>query len=151
MQQAENAGVKAVQLIKTDEDSLAKTLKEHQPDVVVVLDVPHKLSARFLDQFPKQVIGLHPALKDQFPGENAVSRAYDAYRAGEIKWSGCNTHYVLPDGKAGEMLRQVVVPVEPKDTPERFAARMRKGEKWVLLKGVKQHLYELRMKKRKRS
>jgi folate-dependent phosphoribosylglycinamide formyltransferase PurN len=36
------------------------------------------------------------------------------------------------------------VPVEPKDTLERFADRMRKSEKWLLLKAVKQYLYELR-------
>ncbi len=151
IQQAESANVAATQLEAIDGDSLTTALKDHQPDIVVVLDVPHNLSAKFLDQYPKQVIGLHSALRGQFPGEDAVSRAYAAYRAGEIKWSGCNAHYVLPDGEAGDMLRQVVVPVEPKDTPEQFAARMRRGEKWVLLKGVKQHLYELRTKKCKRS
>ena len=151
VQQAENAGVDALKLPEINDDTLVKVLDNYKPEVVIVLDVPHQLGEKFLDQFPNQVIGLHSALKGQFPGENAVSRAYAAYRAGEVKWSGCNAHYILPDGEAGKMLRQVVVPVEPKDTPEQFAARMRRGEKWVLLKGVKQHLYELRTKKRKRA
>jgi folate-dependent phosphoribosylglycinamide formyltransferase PurN len=131
-----------------DQAALSDALTANDPDLVVVLDRPHHLNAEVLDPFPEQVIALHPALAGQFPVADAVSAAYDAYRRGEIKWTGCNVHYVEPEGKAGKVMRQIVVPVEPKDTPERFEERMRQSEAWLLLKAVKQFLYELRTHKK---
>ena len=131
-----------------DERALAAALDDAEPDLVVVLDQPHHLSADLLASYPKQVIALHPALAGEFPGANAVQQAYEAFQRGEIKWSGCNIHFVEPEGKRGPVLRQLVVPVESKDTPERFMARMRKSEEWLLLKAVKQVLYELRTQKK---
>jgi phosphoribosylglycinamide formyltransferase-1 len=124
--------------------ALADRLNAHQPDLIVALDTPHNFTAEFLDKFPHKVIAIHPALNGQFSSADAVERAYEAFRKDEIKWTGCNVHYVGAGGTAAEVMRQLVVPVEPKDTLERFATRMRKSEKWLLLKAVKQYLYELR-------
>ena len=136
---------------ETDESLAQRLSTEHHTDLVVVLDWPHALETTFVERFPNKVIGIHPALSGQFPGNEAVQQAYEAYRNGDIKWSGCNLHYVAPDGHAGDIIRQLVVPVEPKDTLERFEARMRKSEAWVLLKGVKQILYEMRTRKKRRN
>lgn len=137
-----------VQPLPFDEDT-GKTLadmleQEVQPDLIVVLDWPQPLDSALLDRFPRKVIRMHPAPPGQFPGKDAVKRAFEAYHKGKIKWSGCNLHYIASGGQAGKVIRQIVVPVEPKDTLERFQERMRKSEEWVLLKGVKQFLYELR-------
>lgn len=131
-----------------DDSALSSALDEKQPDLIVVLDRPHHMSADLLESYPQKVIALHPALAGEFPDADAVTAAYEAYRRGEIKWSGCNVHYVEPGGKTGKVMRQIVVPVEPKDTPERFEERMRKSEEWLLLKAVKQFLYELRTQKK---
>jgi phosphoribosylglycinamide formyltransferase 1 len=136
------------QKIKSHQD-ITDALENAVPDVVVVLDSPHGLEPTVLEKYQGRVMGLHPALAGTFPGGNAIEDAYNAYRSGEARWSGCNLHYIQPDGQAGPVVRQVVVPVEPKDTLDSFTERMRKGEEWVLLKGIKQHLYELRNEKRK--
>ena len=123
---------------------LADKLAAHKPDLIVALDTPHNFSAAFLEKFPRKVIAIYPVLAGQSTGTNAVERAYEAFQNHEIKWTGCNVHYVGADGETAEVMRQLVVPVEPKDTLERFTDRMRKAEKWLLLKAVKQYLYELR-------
>jgi folate-dependent phosphoribosylglycinamide formyltransferase PurN len=128
-----------------------KLEQEVRPDLIVILNWQQTLNAAFFEKFHQKIVSLHPALPGQFPGTDAVKRAFDAYQKGTIKWSGCNLHYVLPDGKTGKVIRQVVVPVERKDTLERFQDRMRKSEEWVLLKGVKQFLYELRTHNRSKG
>ena len=151
--QAKKAGVYTLKFAENDSQAdLAERLAtEHHAELIVVLDWPSPLDSAFLNRFPNKVIGIHPALSGQFPGKEAVRRAYEAYRNDEIKWSGCNLHYIMPDGQTGDIIRQLVVPVEPKDTLERFQTRMRKSEAWILLKGVKQFLYELRASKKRRS
>jgi folate-dependent phosphoribosylglycinamide formyltransferase PurN len=131
-----------------DEAALSTALAESSPDLIVVLDRPHHLSADFLKPYGKKVIALHPALAGEFPNADAVEAAFAAYQRGEIKWTGCNVHFVEPEGKTGKVMRQIVVPVEPKDTPERFEERMRQSEAWLLLKAIKQFLYELRTNKK---
>jgi phosphoribosylglycinamide formyltransferase len=144
--QAAEAGIEALPMDVNGAygPELADKLAPYQPDLIVALDAPHNFSSAFLKKFPRKVIAIHPALNGQFATADAVARAYEAFRKGEIKWTGCNVHYVGADGTTAEVMRQLVVPVEPKDTLERFTDRMRKSEKWLLLKAVKQYLYELR-------
>lgn len=144
--QASEAGIEAIALEGGGAygPELANKLATHQPDLIVALDAPHNFSAAFLEKFPHKVIAVHPALNGQFNTADAIERAFEAFQQHEIKWTGCNVHYVGADGTTAEVMRQLVVPVEPKDTLERFADRMRKSEKWLLLKAVKQYLYQLR-------
>jgi folate-dependent phosphoribosylglycinamide formyltransferase PurN len=148
LKRAEKASIRTLDYSGDDETALQAALEAEELDLIVVLDRPHHFSAALLKPFPKKVIALHPALSGQFPGADAVEKAFEAYHKGEIKWTGCNVHFVQAGGKAGKLMRQIVVPVEPKDTIERFSARMRQSEEWLLLKAVKQVLYELRNQKK---
>lgn len=144
--QASEAGIEAIALEGDGAygPELAHKLAAHQPDLIVALDAPHNFSAAFLEKFPHKVIAVHPALNGEFKTADAIERAFEAFQKHEIKWTGCNVHYVGAGGTTAEVMRQLVVPVEPKDTLERFTDRMRKSEKWLLLKAVKQYLYQLR-------
>ena len=150
---AQAAGVNALPVETMDSSvSLAQRLKsEFRPDLIVVLDWPVQLNHDFLSKFSQKVIGIRPSLADEFPGagRDAIKQAFEAYNKGTIKWSGCHVHYVVPNGKTGKVMRQLVVPIESRDTLERFEERMHTNEKWLLLKSVKQFLYELRMRKKR--
>lgn len=136
---AQKAGIDT--LAKPDDDAeLLKQVATHKPDLIVALDTPHGLNADFLKKFSHQIIAAYPALAGQFTDNKPIDSAFKAFQKNEIKWTGCHVHYV----DSGETMRQLVVPIEPKESMQRFAARMRKGENWLLLKGVKQYLYELR-------
>jgi folate-dependent phosphoribosylglycinamide formyltransferase PurN len=97
----------------------------------------HVLSSVFLNQFPHQVINLHPALPDTFPGTDAIQRAYEAYRHGDISYSGCMVHYAVPEVDAGPVIVQQEVPIYPHDTLEQFEQRMHAAEHRLIVEAIR--------------
>lgn len=132
---------------ETYDADLAEKISESEPDVIVLAGWMHILSPAFLERFPGKVINLHPALPGQFPGTDAIERAFEAFQKGEIKYSGCMVHYVIPEVDAGEVIQQIVVPITTNDTLQRFTERMHMNERFILKKAVKKVLHEKRTKK----
>jgi formyltetrahydrofolate-dependent phosphoribosylglycinamide formyltransferase len=116
---------------------LAAQLKAYRPDLIVLAGWMHILSPAFLDQFPQQVINLHPALPGQFAGTQAIERAFTAYRQGEIEYSGCMVHFVIPEVDAGRVIAQTIVPIQPGDSLADFEARMHAAEHQLIVQAVK--------------
>jgi formyltetrahydrofolate-dependent phosphoribosylglycinamide formyltransferase len=112
---------------------LAHAILPYQPDYVVLAGWMHILSEAFLTHFPRRVINLHPAKYGAFDGTNAIERAYEAYRMGQITESGCMVHYAIPKVDAGEVLAQANVPLYADDTLESFAERMHAQEHRLLV------------------
>ncbi|MBC7242566.1 MAG: phosphoribosylglycinamide formyltransferase, partial [Anaerolineae bacterium] len=85
----------------------------------------HVLSNAFLQRFPGRVINLHPALPGQFPGTDAIARAYQAFREGRITHTGVMIHFV-PDEEVdcGPVIVSEKVPIYPEDTLEALEARV---------------------------
>lgn len=132
---------------ETYDAELAEKISEYEPDVIVLAGWMHILSPVFLERFSNKVINLHPALPGKFPGTDAIERAFTAFKNGEIKYSGCMVHYVIPEVDAGEVIQQIVVPITTNDTLERFSERMHMNERFILIKAVKKVLHEKRTKK----
>jgi formyltetrahydrofolate-dependent phosphoribosylglycinamide formyltransferase len=116
---------------------LAMQLKAYRPDLIVLAGWMHILSPAFLEQFPQQVINLHPALPGQFAGTHAIERAFAAYQMGEIDHSGCMVHTVIPEIDAGRVIAQTIVPVQPQDSLADFAARMHAAEHQLIVQAIK--------------
>jgi len=116
---------------------LAGRIAVVQPDLIVLAGWMHVLSPAFLDCFPGRVINLHPALPGEFEGVDAISRAYEAFRRGEITRSGCMMHYVVPTIDAGEVILQVEVPLYPDDTLEHFEGRMHAAEHHIIVQAIR--------------
>ncbi len=115
---------------------LAAKLKTHTPDLIVLAGWMHILSPAFLDEFPRRVINLHPALPGAFPGTDAIERAYEAYQDGEITHSGVMIHYAIPEVDAGDVIIKAEVPVLDSDTLDDFAARMHATEHQLIVKAI---------------
>ena len=125
--------------------SLGAQVAEQCDPAIIVQTVWKKALARdFHERFAHKVIALHAALTGQFPGDDPTRQAWQASQRGEIRWSGCHVYQVGPEGAPAHIIRQLVVPVSPGDDFARFSKRMALGERWVLLKSIKQLLYELR-------
>ncbi len=120
--------------------ALGRAVASFQPDLIVLAGWLRILTPSFLDQFPRQVINLHPALPGQFDGLRAIERAFAAYQAGEITQSGCMVHYAIPKVDAGEVIKSAVVPILPDDTLESFATRMHQTEHQIIVHAVRQAL-----------
>jgi formyltetrahydrofolate-dependent phosphoribosylglycinamide formyltransferase len=144
---AQNAGIPTIyhplkpynDAKKSREDydvDLAKLVLPYQPDLIVLAGWMLIFTAVFLDQFPKKVINLHPALHGMFDGTNAIERAYEAYQAQEIEYSGCMIHYAIPEVDAGAVIVEARVPILPEDTLEQFTERMHATEHQIIVQAV---------------
>ncbi|QGJ68730.1 Formyltetrahydrofolate-dependent phosphoribosylglycinamide formyltransferase [Planctomycetales bacterium 10988] len=80
-----------------------------------------RIPADYMDR----VINIHPSLIPSFCGKGfyglKVHRAAIQYG---VKVSGCTVHFVDDQYDHGPIIAQRVVPVQPKDTPEKLAARI---------------------------
>jgi formyltetrahydrofolate-dependent phosphoribosylglycinamide formyltransferase len=119
---------------------LAEQIKPHQPALIVLAGWMHVLSPAFLEQFPSQVINLHPALPGTFPGTEAIQRTYAAYQRGEVAHGGCMVHYVIPEIDAGQVIAQTVVSLHPGDTLEMFESRLHAAEHQLIVEAVQKVL-----------
>ncbi len=73
---------------------LAALVASYSPDWVVLAGWMRLLTAAFLERFPNRVVNLHPALPGQFPGTEAIQRAWEAYERGEVSHTGVMVHLV---------------------------------------------------------
>ncbi len=118
---------------------LAAILKRYGVEWVVMAGWMHVLSDTFLRHFPNRVLNLHPALPGMFPGTNAIQRAYEAYRRGEISHTGVMVHLVPDEAvDAGPVILQEVVPIEPNDTLESLEERIHRVEHRLLVEAIRQ-------------
>lgn len=116
--------------------ALAEHIRPYRPGLIVLAGWMHILSLAFLDQFPHQVINLHPALPGAFPGTDAIRRAYEAYQQGQIAESGCMVHYAVAEVDAGPVITQAAVPLYPADTLAAFEERMHATEHRIIVEAV---------------
>lgn len=119
---------------------VAEKIRPYSPRLIVLAGWMHVFSPAFLNQFPNQVINLHPALPGTFPGTHAIERAYNAFQQGEIPYSGCMVHYVIPEVDAGSVITKAIVPIEPTDTLADFETRIHVTEHRILVDAIQQIL-----------
>jgi formyltetrahydrofolate-dependent phosphoribosylglycinamide formyltransferase len=115
---------------------LATKVKGYNPDLIVLAGWMHILGSAFLDEFPRKVINLHPALPGEFSGVNAIERAYEAAQKGEIKRSGVMIHYAIPEVDAGDVIMLGEVPILESDSLADFEARMHATEHQMLVQAI---------------
>jgi len=124
---------------KTREDydhDLAEHIAAHSPDLLVLAGWMHIVSPAFLAHFSGRVINLHPALPGQFPGIDAIERAYEAFQRGEITTTGCMVHYVVPEVDAGPVIATANVPIHADDTLADVEARMHSAEHTLIIQAT---------------
>lgn len=122
---------------------LAAALLPYRPDLIILAGWMHVLSPAFLEPFGGRVINLHPALPGMFDGLNAIERAFDAYQRGEIAHSGCMVHLAVPEVDAGPVVAETIVPIEPQDSLEDFAARLHAAEHRIIVEATRRMLGRL--------
>jgi len=116
------------------DSALADVLAAYEPDWIVLAGWMLVLSPSFLDRYSNRVVNLHPALPGQFPGTDAIRRAFEAYQRGEITETGVMVHLVPDAGiDSGPVLATARVPIYPNDTLEDLAARIHEMEHHLLV------------------
>ena len=70
------------------------------------------LTPTFLERFPDRIVNVHPSLLPDFPGARAID---DALEAG-VELTGVTVHLVDEGLDTGAIVRQVPIPVEPRES-----------------------------------
>lgn len=124
---------------------VAKTIQEqYHPDLVILAGWMHILSPEFLSFFNNNVMNLHPALPGQFDGAQAIDRAFDAFKKGEIKHTGIMVHKVIADVDRGDVILQREVPIYETDSLEDLETRIHSFEHQLIVEGAQLFLNELK-------
>ena len=137
LSRARQAGVEALAMPKdryetrTEYDArLGTAVFGRQPHWVVLAGWMRVLSMAFLSQFPGRVVNLHPALPGEFPGVDAVERAF---RSGKSH-TGVMVHLVPDEGvDTGPVLATVIVRIEPGESFEALMDRVHAAEHRLLV------------------
>jgi phosphoribosylglycinamide formyltransferase 1 len=109
---------------QTHDREVVAALKEHTVDLVCLAGYMRLLSPWFVQQFPRRILNIHPALLPSFPGLEAQQQAY-AYG---VKVSGCTVHFVDEELDHGAIIVQKTVPVLDSDDEHTLAARILEQE-----------------------
>lgn len=141
LQRADAAGVPAVHVgvhpgeERSDYDArLADVVAGFDPDLVVLAGWMRLLSMSFLGWFPGRVVNLHPALPGEYPGTNAIERAWADAVAGSRDTSGAMVHLVPDEGiDDGPVLGTVPVTIDVGAGFDTFAAQMHAAERQLLV------------------
>lgn len=137
------------------DEAVAWRVRQEQPDVVVLAGWMHVLGERFLNVMEGKrgdapgedtasraipVINLHPALPGEFDGANALQRAYDAFRRGEITKTGVMVHRVVKEVDRGEPIVVREIEFHDDEAQEDFEKRLHETEWEVIVEATKKVL-----------
>ena len=138
---AREAGIEALTITKKDcggqdtfEDAMLEALKARSIDLIVLAGFMSILSQRFVSQYVRRIINVHPSLIPSFCGKGFYGlKVHEAALAYGVKVTGATVHYVneIPDG--GRILLQKAVPVLPGDTPAALQKRVMERAEWIIL------------------
>ena len=138
---AREAGIEALTITKKDcggqdafEDAMLEALKARSIDLIVLAGFMSILSPRFVSQYGRRIINVHPSLIPSFCGKGFYGlKVHEAALAYGVKVTGATVHYVneIPDG--GRILLQKAVPVLPGDTPAALQKRVMERAEWIIL------------------
>jgi len=92
--------------------TMANWLQERGVRLVVCAGYMHLLTPDFLERFPERIVNVHPSLLPDFPGAHAIEDALDA----GVEITGVTVHLVDEGLDTGAIVRQVPVPVEPRES-----------------------------------
>jgi len=112
---------------------VVEELKARQVDVVCLAGFMRLLSSWFVQQYPRQILNIHPSLLPAFPGLHSQKQA--------LKWgakvSGCTVHFVDEKLDHGPIIVQRSVPVLDQDTEETLSARILEQEHQIYPEALK--------------
>jgi phosphoribosylglycinamide formyltransferase 1 len=101
--------------------------------LVVLAGYLRILSEQFVDQYPRRIVNVHPALLPSFPGLDAQRQALDH----GVKVTGCTVHLVDREVDHGPIILQTPVAIRDDDTVETLASRILREEHRILPEAIR--------------
>src|SRR5437868_3143504 len=130
LETARGLGIPALMIVSKGKEreehdrEVVQALKQHKVDLVCLAGYMRLLSPWFVQQFPRQILNIHPSLLPAFPGLEAQQQAF-AYG---VKVAGCTVHFVDEELDHGPIIVQKALPVLDSDDERTLAARILEQE-----------------------
>lgn len=106
------------------EQEILSHLRAVNCDLIALAGYMRIVGSTLLEAYPGRILNLHPALLPDYPGKDAIARAY---RDG-VEISGVTCHLIDSGVDTGPILSQSVVPLEPGMTLEDFEQAIHEAE-----------------------
>ena len=106
------------------ENKVLLLLKKYNISIICLAGYMKIISKRFLEQFKKNIINIHPSLLPKFKGLDTFNRVL---KNKEIK-TGCSVHYVNEKLDAGKIIIRKSFFIHKNDTKETLRANTQKLE-----------------------
>jgi phosphoribosylglycinamide formyltransferase-1 len=113
--------------------AVVAALKQYHVDLICLAGYMRLLSPWFVQQFPHQILNIHPSLLPAFPGLEAQQQAF----AFGVKITGCTVHFVDEELDHGPIIVQKSVPVLRDDDEKSLAARILQQEHIAYTEAIK--------------
>ena len=111
------------------ENRLLNDLKKYKISLICLAGYMKILSRKFLRNFGKKVINIHPSLLPKFKGLNTFSRILQ----NNEKKTGCTVHYVDEKLDSGKIISQRSFFIENLDKEENLKSKTQKLEYSILI------------------
>ena len=118
------------------EHDILEILKQENVEYILLAGFMKILSAKFIEQYDRKIINIHPSLLPSFKGKDGI---LDAYNYG-VKVSGVTVHYVDSGIDTGEIIDQAPVIIEDDDTLETFEDKIHATEYELYIRALKKVL-----------
>lgn len=122
-------------------DQLIEFLQVEGIDLIILAGFLLKLPEKFIKAFPGRIINLHPSLLPNYGGKGMYGmHVHRAVIGNKDPESGITVHYVNEEYDKGEIILQARCAIDPDDTAEMLADKIRKLELEHLPKAVERFL-----------
>ena len=108
-------------------------------DLICLAGFMEILSHKFIKNFRKPILNIHPSLLPKYKGLNTHQKVLE----NKEKFSGCTVHFVNSKLDAGKIILQKKVPILKNDNPEKLAKRILKQEHLLYPKALKKIIARL--------
>ena len=123
--------------------SVLAMLKLRQIDLIVLAGFIWLIPEFIIQEFPKKIINIHPALLPDYGGKGMYGmHIHEAVIQNKESQSGITIHYLNEKYDEGEIILQAKLPVEKDDTPDRLAQKIQQLEYAFYPKTIEKVLYE---------
>ena len=106
------------------ENIILKNIKKHKVSLICLAGYMKIISKKFISNYGKKIVNIHPSLLPKFPGLNSHRKAIDA----KEKYHGATVHFATEELDGGPIISQEIVEIDPIDTEYSLAQKVLEKE-----------------------
>ena len=106
------------------EMEILEKLRALEVELIVLAGYMRLVGETLLDAYPDKIVNIHPSKLPDFPGKDAILRAYES----KIRQTGVTVHYVDAGMDTGPIIAQETVAIDENDSLETLEEKMHKVE-----------------------